>query len=62
MVYDILLTAVDEATLVWKRKNTLAFPVFLAMRYLPLLRQLFAMIEDFLSPEALWDGLDAQIT
>ena len=47
MSYDILLTVADEVTLIWSRQNTLAFPVFLAMRYLPFVHQLFTMAEDF---------------
>lgn len=60
--YDILLTAFDEATLIWTRKKTLAFPVFVAMRYLPLMHQLVSIVWDFTPWRSLSGALDAQRT
>ena len=60
LLYDILLTLDDEASLIWKRKKTLVFPVFIAMRYLPLMLQMVCIPLDFMSWQNVTGELETQ--
>ena len=60
MSYDFLLTVADETTLIWSRKRTVAFSIFVAMRYLPLVHQVLMLIVDFLPLTDLLSAADAR--